>query len=79
MLKGLLFISCGGGDTKMGSAQSCYFVKHFSFINQGPVVQSVISLTSSLLVKMLTVLISTIPNSQLVPVPQIYKNYEQFS
>ena len=31
---------------------------------QGPVVQSVVSLTSSLVVKMLTVLVSTIPNSQ---------------
>ena len=30
----------------------------------GPVVQSVVSLTSSLVVKMLTVLVSTIPNSQ---------------
>ena len=29
----------------------------------GPVVQSVVSLTSSLVVKMLTVLVSTIPNS----------------
>ena len=33
-------------------------------IKQGPVVQSVVSLTSSLVVKMLTVLVSTIPNSQ---------------
>ena len=31
---------------------------------QGPVVQSVVSLTSSLVVKLLTVLVSTIPNSQ---------------
>ena len=31
---------------------------------QGPVVQSVVSLTSSLRVKMLTVLVSTISNSQ---------------
>ena len=31
---------------------------------QGPVVQSMVSLTSSLVVKMLTVLISTISNSQ---------------
>ena len=30
---------------------------------QGPVVQSVVSLTSSLVVKMLTVLVSTISNS----------------
>ena len=32
--------------------------------NQGPVFQSVVSLTSSLVVKMLTVLVSTILNSQ---------------
>ena len=31
---------------------------------QGPVVQSAVSLTSSLVVKMLTVLVSTIANSQ---------------
>ena len=31
---------------------------------QGPVVQSIVSLTSSLVVKMLNVLISTISNSQ---------------
>ena len=32
--------------------------------DQGPVVQSIVSLTSSLVVKMLTVLVSTISNSQ---------------
>ena len=41
----------------------------FSYRNkkkyQGPVVQSIVSLTSSLVVKMLTVLVSTISNSQL--------------
>ena len=31
---------------------------------QGPVVQSIVGLTSSLMVKMLTVLVSTISNSQ---------------
>ena len=36
----------------------------FSQRNQGPVVQSIVSLTSLLLVKMLTVLVSTISNSQ---------------
>ena len=35
-----------------------------SFITSGPVVQSIVSLTSSLVVKMLTVLVSTISNSQ---------------
>ena len=34
------------------------------FTHQGPVVQSSVSLTSSLVVKMLTVLVSTISNSQ---------------
>ena len=33
-------------------------------INLGPVVQSIVSLTSSLVVKMLTVLVSTTSNSQ---------------
>ena len=33
-------------------------------ISQGPDVQSIVSLTSSLVVKMLTVLVSTISNSQ---------------
>ena len=33
--------------------------------SQGPVVQSIISLTSLLVVKMLTVLVSTVSNSQL--------------
>ena len=36
----------------------------FDWINLGPVVQSIVSLTSSLVVKMLTVLVSTISNSQ---------------
>ena len=35
-----------------------------SFVCQGPVVQSIVSLTSSLVIKMLTVLVSTISNSQ---------------
>ena len=33
-------------------------------LKQGPVVQSILSLTSLLVVKMLSVLVSTIPNSQ---------------
>ena len=33
-------------------------------VHLGPVVQSVVSLTSSLVIKMLTVLVTTIPNSQ---------------
>ena len=36
----------------------------FSWEILGPVVQSIVSLTSSLVVKMLTVLVSTISNSQ---------------
>ena len=35
-------------------------------IHQGPVVKSIVSLTSSLMVKMLTVLESTISNSQVI-------------
>ena len=38
-------------------------VKSFP-LDQGPVVQSIVSLTSSLVVKMLTVLVSTMSNSQ---------------
>ena len=34
-------------------------------VNLAPVVQSIVSLTSSLVVKMLTVLVSTISNSQI--------------
>ena len=34
------------------------------FLHLGPVVQSIVSLTSSLVVKMLNVLVSTISNSQ---------------
>ena len=45
------------------------FVIHYSnyysnTYNQGPVVQSIVSLTSSLVVKILAVLVSTISNSQ---------------
>ena len=36
-----------------------------SFADQGPVVQSIVSLMSSLVIKMLSVLVSTISNSQL--------------
>ena len=44
---------------------------------QGPVVQSIFSLTSSLVVKMLTVLISTISNSQEFLVKKC-KSYSHF-
>ena len=37
---------------------------HAQSIIQGPVIQSIISLTSSLVVKMLTALVSTVSNSQ---------------
>ena len=43
-------------------------------INQGPVVQSIVSLTSSLVVKMLTVLVRKISNSQLF----LLKNVSSF-
>ena len=39
-------------------------IRMLSAIILGPVVQSMVSLTSSLLVKMLTVLVSTISNSK---------------
>ena len=42
----------------------CPLVKMVKQIYQGPVVQSIVSLTSSLVVKILTVLVSTISNSQ---------------
>ena len=42
----------------------CLFQMHLDNEFQGPVVQSVVSLTSALVVKMLTVLVSTISNSQ---------------
>ena len=35
-------------------------------IDQGPVVQSIVNLTSSLVVKMLIILVSTISNSQVL-------------
>ena len=40
------------------------FFLQMKTVIQGPVVQSTISLTSSLVVKMLTILVSTISNSQ---------------
>ena len=47
---------------------SNFFNKNISvyaiFNDQGPVVQSIVSLMSKLVVKMLTVLVSTISNSQ---------------
>ena len=43
-----------------------YVVRTGSTVDQGPVVESIISLTSSLVVKMLTVLVSTISNSQVI-------------
>ena len=45
------------------NAQIKIHPRHAQF-HQGPVVQSIVSLTSSLVVKMLTVLVSTIFNSQ---------------
>ena len=57
---------CGGGgeDTYSlpESVLTCF--KGVVIKLQGPVVQSIVSLTSSLVVKMLTVLVSTISNSQ---------------
>ena len=42
-----------------------FFLFFFFFFDQGPVVQSIVSLTNLLVDKMLTVLASTISNSQL--------------
>ena len=41
-----------------------YVFPHFGSVSLGPVVQSIVSLTGSLVVKMLTVLVSTVSNSQ---------------
>ena len=41
-------------------------VQLVSFIAQDPVVQSIVSLTSSLVVKMLTALVNTVSNSQVI-------------
>ena len=46
--------------------------------HQGSVVQSIVSLTSSLVVKMLTVLVSTISNSQVFLVKCKCKSYSHF-
>ena len=55
----------------IGQWRSCTINRIYMYItldgrsrDQGPVVQSVVSLTSSLVVKMLTVLVSTISNSE---------------
>ena len=45
----------------------------------GPVVQSVVSLTSSLVVKMLTVIISTISNSQVLLLKKMWVAFANFS
>ena len=46
-------------QVQSGSNRTCVMVNYL-----GPVVQSIVNLTSSLVVKMLTVLISTTSNSQ---------------
>ena len=42
---------------------------------QGPVVKSVVSLTSSLVVEMLTVLLSTVSNSQVFLLKKCYSHF----
>ena len=42
----------------------CFVCSIFLFVNLGPVVKSIISLMSTLVFKILTVLVSTISNSQ---------------
>ena len=44
---------------------SCLALRSSRWGRPGPVVQSIVSLTSSLVVKMLTLLVSTISNTQL--------------
>ena len=45
----------------------------YKLVTSSPVVQSIVSVTSSLVVKMLTVLVSTLPNSQVF----LLKKWEQ--
>ena len=47
-------------------------------VNQGPVVQNVVGLTSLLAVKMFTVLVSTISNSQVFLLKNVSKSYSHF-
>ena len=47
-------------------------------ILQGPVVQSIVSLTSLLVINMLTVLVSTIPNLQVFLLKKKCKSYSHF-
>ena len=53
---------------------------HACIVFQGPVVQNIVSLTSSLVVKILTVLITTISNSQVFLLKKmcICKSYSHF-
>ena len=50
----------------IGGLSQPYFVILLWEINLGPAVQSIVSLMNSLVVKMLTVLVSTISNSQVI-------------
>ena len=50
--------------SKSGRFMNVFFLLDKGFNFQGPVVQNIVSLMSSLVVKMLTVLVSTISNSQ---------------
>ena len=54
--------------------QKIFWKRNKETVNQGPVLQSIVSLTSSLVDKMLTVLVSTISNSQLF----LLKNVSSF-
>ena len=56
-----LSINMVSGELKIGRVHFFYVELYHNYL--GPVVQSTISLTSSLVVKMLTVLVSTIFNS----------------
>ena len=59
MMNNLIFVFCWA---YLSLGTYSHFAADFNIL--GPVVQSVVSLTSSLVVKMLTVLVSTISNSK---------------
>ena len=56
-------LSCFKEEIKKNK-KSIYLYTNYRAGCLGPVVQNIVSLTSSLVVKMLTVLVSTIPDSQ---------------
>ena len=88
---GYLFIYfwCTGKQTEKYTEVVCLVIMAYNLPtvssllkHLGPVVQSIVSLTSPLVVKMLTVLVSTISNSQvflLIKCEQLLQSYSHFS